>query len=109
MHPTLMESIRRRRRRRAAMVLTLGVASVTSTAAAARRLHDSDLDLAAAAVEKAEGLLLLVQCGVPGEKSTEECDKEVTKASALLARARQAIVDAATAADGGESAPSSRN
>ena len=90
------------------MVFTLSVVSA-SAAAATSRLHDSDLDLAAAA-EKAQVLLVeQVVCGNPGEKSTEACDKQVKRAVELLARVREAIAAAATASDGGNSTLAPRN
>ena len=109
MRVTSTRIIDRRRLRHMAVVFTLGVVSA-SAAAAASRLHDSDLDLAAAAAEKAQFLLVeQVVCGNPGEKSTEACDKQVKKAVELLARVREAIAAAATAADGGNSTPAPRN
>lgn len=70
-------------------------------AAAGRRPHDPDLDLADAALEKAEGLLQLTNCGIEGTKGTKDCEKAVAKALADLADARAEIALAAAASDGG--------
>lgn len=72
----------------------------TTAAAAGRRLHDPDLDLADAAIEKAEGLLQLTSCAVVDDKATKECEKAVAKALADLADAREQIDAAAAATDG---------
>ena len=80
-----------------------GVLLLVSTAAAAAvgsRLHDPDLDLADAAVEKAEGLLQLTSCDLPNEKNAKECEKAVAKALADLADARNEIAAAVAASDG---------
>lgn len=108
MRVTTTRIIDRRRLRRMAVVITLGLVS-TSAAAGARRVHDPDFDLADAAVEKAQALLANAVCGNPGEKSTEACDKQVKKATELVARLREAIDAAATAADGGNSTPAPGN
>jgi hypothetical protein len=82
----------------------VGVLLLASTAAAAgRRLHDPDLDLADAAIEKAEGLLQLTSCSSADEKGTRDCEKAVAKALDDLADARDQIAAAAAAADGGHS------
>ena len=72
----------------------------TTAAAAGRRLHDPNLDLADAAIEKAEGLLQLTSCAVVDDKATKECEKAVAKALADLADAREQIGAAAAATDG---------
>ena len=96
-----LKKIVERRLRRLAFTSTLGILAITTTAVAASRFHDSNLDLANAAVEKAQGLLALTVCGNPGDKTTEACEKEVKRAQDLLAKAHEAIAAAATAADGG--------
>ena len=93
-----------------ALSLRVAVASgavlllATTAAAAGRRLHDPDLDLADAAIEKAEGLLQLTSCAVLDDKATKQCEKAVAKALADLADAREQI-DAAAAATDGTAAP----
>ena len=85
-------------------VTIAGVAVIlfaATAAAAGLRPHDPDLDLADAALEKAEGLLQLTNCGIEGTKGTKECEKAVAKALADLADARAEIALAAAAADGG--------
>lgn len=72
-----------------------------TAAAAGLRPHDPDLDLADAALEKAEGLLQLTSCGIEGTKGTKECEKAVAKALADLSDARAEIALAVAAADGG--------
>lgn len=103
MRDLLMNALTRPIRRLAAAA-TLGV-MVAATAVAAGRFHDPRLDDAVLAVEKAQALLAAAECGVPGEKSTEACEREIRKALDQLARAYAAIGEAAVAADGGESAP----
>ena len=90
-----------RQLRRVTLITTIGITILTTTALAMSRFHDTDLDLAAVAVEKAQGLLALTECGLPGEKTTEACEKEARKAEELLAKAYAAIAAAALAADGG--------
>ena len=93
-----------RQLRRVTLITVLGgTALLTTTALAARRFHDTNLDLAAVAVEKAQGLVALTQCGNPGERTTEACEKELKKAEDLLAKAYAALVAAALASDGGTS------
>ena len=95
-----------------ALRIALGSGAVfllaTSAAAAGRRLHDPDLDLADAAIEKAEGLLQLTSCAVVDDKATKECQKAVAKALADLADAREQIDAAAAATDGGAAASGAR-
>ena len=88
--------------RRLTLGAILGIAVVSTAAVAASRFHDANLDLAEAAIEKAQGLLALTVCGNPGEKTTEDCDKLVQKAQDLLAKTRDAVNAAAVAADGGD-------
>jgi hypothetical protein len=71
----------------------------TTAAAASRRLHDLNLDLADAAIEKAEGLLQLTSCDLPNDKNANECQKAVAKALADLSRAREEIAAAELAQD----------
>jgi hypothetical protein len=85
-------------------VTIAGVAVIlfaATAAAAGFRPHDPDLDLADAALEKAEGLLQLTSCGIEGTKGTKECEKAVAKALADLSDARAEIALAIAAADGG--------
>ena len=101
MHGFLTHMIERQLRR-VAIGGALGMAVVSTTAVAASRFHDTNLDLAEVAIDKAQGLLALTVCGNPGEKTTEDCDKLVKKAQDLLARTRDAVSAAAVAADGGD-------
>jgi len=91
-----------RQLRRLVMGAAVGMAVVSSTAVAAGRFHDPNLDLAEAAIEKAQGLIALTECGNPGEKTTEACDKLLKRAQELLAKTRDAVSAAAVAADGGD-------
>lgn len=91
-----------RPRKLAARVAVGGTAALllaTTTAAASRRLHDLNLDLADAAIEKAEGLLQLTSCDLPNDKNAKECEKAVAKALADLSDAREQIAAAALAQD----------
>jgi hypothetical protein len=91
--------------RRLATGTTLGMMVAVTAVVSTSRVHDTRLDDAILAVEKAQALVAAAECGVPGEKSTEACEREVRKALDQLARAYAAIGEAAVAADGGESAP----
>lgn len=100
------------RSRALALRIALGSAAAlllaAATAAAGRRLHDPNLDLADAAVEKAAGLLQLTSCAVLDDKATKECEKAVAKALADLADAREQIDVAAAATDGGAASGTQR-
>jgi hypothetical protein len=91
-----------RQLRRLALGTAFSVLVVTTTALAMSRFHDPKFDEADLAVEKAQILLNAAACGVPGEKTTEACDKLMKRAQELLARARDAISAAAITADGGD-------
>lgn len=99
MHDVLMR-VMTRGIRRVAVGSALGVVAATTTVIS-NRVRDPNLDQADVAAEKAQILLGSAPCGVPGEKSTEACERRVKRALDLLARVRE-IVTAATAADGGE-------
>lgn len=71
----------------------------TTAAAVGRRPHDPNLDLADAAIEKAEGLLQLTSCDVLNDKNAKECEKAVAKALADLASAREEVAAAIAASD----------
>ena len=90
-----------RRLRRLVIGSTVSMAILTTTAVAAGRFHDPKFDEADLAVEKAQLLLNAAECGNPGEKTTDACQKELERALALLAKARATINAAAVAADGG--------
>lgn len=93
--------LRSRPRKLAARVAVGGIVLLlaSTTAAAHRRWHDPNLDLADAAIEKAEGLLQLTSCDLPIAKNAKECEKAVAQALADLSRAREEIVAAAAAQD----------
>ena len=84
---------------RVAVVGTAVLLLATTAAAATRRLHDPNLDLADAAIEKAEALLLSTSCDLLIDKNTKECEKSVAKALAALSQAREAIAAAEVAQD----------
>jgi hypothetical protein len=90
-----------RRLRRLVIGSTIGMAILTTTAVAAGRFHDPKFDEADLAVEKAQILIGNAECGNPGEKATEACEKELKRVIDLLAKARSTINAAAVAADGG--------
>jgi hypothetical protein len=71
----------------------------TGAAAESRRLHDPNLDLADAAIEKAMGLLQLTSCDLLIDRNARECEKSVAKALADLSRAREEIAAAEMAQD----------
>jgi hypothetical protein len=91
-----------RQLRRITLATVIGIAVVTTTALAISRFHDPKFDEADIAVEKAQILLNAAACGVPGEKTTEACDRLMKRAQELLAKARDAITAAAITADGGD-------
>ena len=91
-----------RQLRQLVMSAVVGMTVLSTTAVAASRFHDANLDLAEAAIEKAQALLALTECGNPGEKTTEACDKQLKRAQELLAKTRDAVSAAAVAADGGD-------
>jgi len=91
-----------RQLRQLTMSAVVGMTVVSTTAVAASRFHDANLDLADAAIEKAQVLLASTVCGNPGEKTTEDCDKLLKKAQELLSKTRDAVSAAAVAADGGD-------
>ena len=91
-----------RSRKLAARVAVGGTALLllaTTAAAASRVLHDPNLDLADAAIEKAAGLLQLTSCDLVNEKNAKECEKSVAKALEALSRAREEIAAAEVAQD----------
>ena len=92
---------RSRPRRLATRVAVGGMVLLLAPAAGAanRRWHDPNLDLADAAIEKAEGLLQLTSCDLPNAKNVKECEKAVAQALADLTRAHEEIVAAAAAQD----------
>jgi hypothetical protein len=90
-----------RRLRRLVIGSTIGMAILTAAAVAAGRFHDPKFDEADLAVEKAQILLGVAECGNPGEKTTKVCQKELKRALEVLAKARATINAAAVAADGG--------
>ena len=86
----------------AARVAVAGTAVLllaTTAAAASRSLHDPNLDLADAAVEKAEVLLQLTSCDLLNDKNAKECEKAVAKALEDLSHAREEIAAAEVAQD----------
>lgn len=100
MHGFLKRMVERRLRR---LIIgsTIAMAILTTTAVAAGRFHDPKFDEADLAVEKAQILLSVAECGAPGEKTTEACQKALERALDLLAKARATVNAAAVAADGG--------
>jgi|SRR5688572_15040428 len=90
-----------RRLRRLAIGATIAMAILTTVAVAAGRLHDPRFNEANLAVEKAQILLGVAECGEPGQKTTEACQKALKRALELLAKARATVNAAAIAADGG--------
>jgi hypothetical protein len=90
-----------RRMRRLVLGSTIGMAILTTAALAAGRFHDPKFEEADLAVEKAQILLGVAECGNAGEKTTQVCQKELKRALDVLARARAAINAAAVAADRG--------
>jgi hypothetical protein len=91
-----------RPRKLAARVAVGGTAALllaTTAAAASRSLHDPNLDLADAAIEKAAGLLQLTSCDLPNVKNAKECEKSVANALEDLSHAREAIAAAELAQD----------
>ena len=91
-----------RQLRRVTLATVLGIAVITTTALAMSRFDHQNFGEAEHAVEKAQILLNDAACGVPGEKTTEACDKLMKRAQELLATARDAISAAASTADGGD-------
>jgi hypothetical protein len=91
-----------RRLRRLALGATFGMAVVTTTAVATGNFKNPGFDDAHLAVEKAQILLSDSACGTPGERAADSCVKLIRTAEELLARAREAVTAAATAADGGD-------
>ena len=93
--------LRSRPRKLAARVAVGGMVLLlaSTTTAGTRRWHDLNLDLADAAIEKAEGLLQLTSCDLLNDKNANECQKAVDKALADLSRAREEIVAAELAQD----------
>jgi hypothetical protein len=90
-----------RRMRRLVLGSTIGMAILTTAALAAGRFHDPKFEEADLAVEKAQILLGIAECGNPGEKTTQVCQKELKRALDVLAKARATINAAAVAADRG--------
>lgn len=83
-------------------LLTAAIAVAATAAMAATRLipHDTRLDDADAALEKANVLLLAVNCAAT-DKAAKECERAVAKAVDATADARQYVAEAATAQDAG--------
>jgi hypothetical protein len=91
-----------RPRRLAARVAVGGTAVLLLTAtasAASRSFHDPNLDLADAAIEKAEVLLQSTSCDLLDDKRAKECAKSVARALGALSEARQEVAAAAVAQD----------
>lgn len=91
-----------RQLRRITVATVIGIAVVTTTALAVSRFDEPKFDEADLAVKKAQILLSGAECGEPGEKTTEACDRLMKRAQELLAKARDAISAAAIKADGGD-------
>ena len=96
-----------RRRKLVARVAAGGMAVLllaTTAAAASRRMHDANLDLADAAIDKAAGLLQLTSCDLLNDKNVKECERAVARALDDLSSAREEIAAAVAAQDGGATA-----
>jgi len=96
-----------RPRKLAARVAVGGTAVLllaTTAAAASLRLHDPRLDLADAAIEKAEVLLQSTSCDELNDKHAKECERAVARALADLSSARVEIAAAQAAQDEGATA-----
>ena len=88
-----------RQLRRVTVATVAGIAVVTTTALAVSRFHDPRFDEADQAVEKAYALIDAATCSGSTDKAFEACERFVKRAQELLARTREAIASAATAAD----------
>ena len=84
---------------RVAVGATAVLLLATNAAAASWRLHDPRLDLADAAIEKAEVLLQSTSCDELNDKESKECEKALARALADLSSAREEIAAAEAAQD----------
>lgn len=91
-----------RRLRRLTVTMTFGMVVVATAGIAAGHWNDPKFDDADMAVARAQLLLAGSPCGAPGDRNTESCEKMLRKAEELLAKAREAVSAAATAAVGGD-------
>ena len=83
-------------------MLTAAIAAASMTTIAAVRLtpHDSRLDDADAALEKAQVLLAAVNCS-SSDKAMKECERRVDRAIEAIADARDDVAAAGAAQDAG--------
>jgi hypothetical protein len=101
MHGFLLNIIQRQLRR-----LTLGaavsMAILSATDLGTTGFHQPRFNQADLAVEQAQFLLGPSLCVASTEQKAAFCENLVRRAEELLARARQAVREAATVADGGD-------
>ena len=101
MHGFLLNIIQRQLRR-LTLVASVSMAIVSATAIGTTGSHEPKFDQADLAVEKAQFLLGPSLCVASSEQQAEFCENLVRRAEELLARARQAVREAAIVADGGD-------
>lgn len=103
MSPTLTRRVYFRSRSLRLGILTAAIAAASMTTIAAVRLtpHDSRLDDADAALEKAQVLLGAVNCISSSDKAIKECERRVARAIEAITDARDDVAAAGAAQDAG--------